>query len=118
MVMMGIILCEFLSFFSFLLNIYFALVVLSPPSHIHGHNFMIMGRAENYTSDDPKLNPPVAQNQTNPMRRDTVHVTAGGAVTLRFVADNPGAWFFHCEYTVLGLSIFHLFTENDVPSCY
>ncbi|KAF5353736.1 hypothetical protein D9758_008639 [Tetrapyrgos nigripes] len=67
------------------------------PFHIHGHNFMIMGRAQDYTSDDPILNPPVVQNQTNPMRRDTVHIPGGEAVTLRFVADNPGAWFFHCH---------------------
>ncbi|THU99994.1 ferroxidase [Dendrothele bispora CBS 962.96] len=67
------------------------------PFHIHGHNFMIMGRAKDYTSDDPVLNPPIVQNQSNPMRRDTIHVPGGGAVTLRFVADNPGAWFFHCH---------------------
>jgi iron transport multicopper oxidase len=32
------------------------------------------------------------------MRRDTVMVPPeGGSRTLRFRADNPGAWFFHCH---------------------
>ncbi|KAJ3323899.1 ferroxidase fet3 [Blyttiomyces sp. JEL0837] len=32
-----------------------------------------------------------------PMRRDTVVVPAGGFAVVRFVADNPGVWFFHCH---------------------
>lgn len=32
------------------------------------------------------------------MRRDTVYVgPSGGALTLRFRADNPGVWLFHCH---------------------
>ncbi|KAH7915028.1 Fet3 ferroxidase, partial [Hygrophoropsis aurantiaca] len=67
------------------------------PFHLHGHEFQIVHRAENYTSTDPTLNPPLIEGQENPMRRDTVVVPAGGSATLRFVADNPGAWFFHCH---------------------
>ena len=34
----------------------------------------------------------------NPLRRDTVLVPGnGGYVILRFVADNPGVWLFHCH---------------------
>jgi iron transport multicopper oxidase len=57
----------------------------------------IVNRAIDYTSDDPSLNPPLVEGQTNPMRRDTVTVTGGGSATLRLVADNPGAWLFHCK---------------------
>ncbi|KAH7919193.1 Fet3 protein [Leucogyrophana mollusca] len=67
------------------------------PFHLHGHEFQIVHRAENYSSTDPAVNPPLIEGQANPMRRDTVVVPAGGSVTLRFVADNPGAWFFHCH---------------------
>lgn len=56
----------------------------------------LVGRAQDYTSDDPELNPPLNNSQANPMRRDTVQVPSGTSVTLRVVADNPGAWFFHC----------------------
>ena len=57
----------------------------------------LVGRAEDYTSDDPTLNPPLVEGQANPMRRDTVQVPSMHSVTLRVVADNPGAWFFHCK---------------------
>ena len=57
----------------------------------------LVGRSEDYTSDDPTLNPPLNESQPNPMRRDTVQVPSGESVTLRVVADNPGVWFFHCH---------------------
>ena len=68
-------------------------------SHLHGHKFQIVGRAQNYTSDDPTLNPPIVEGQANPIRRDTVQVPEGTSATLRFVADNPGVWLFHCGFT-------------------
>ncbi|KIM79223.1 Ferroxidase [Piloderma croceum F 1598] len=67
------------------------------PFHLHGHKFMIAGRAANYTSTDPTQNPPVVERQANPMRRDTIFIEAGASATLRFVADNPGVWFMHCH---------------------
>jgi len=67
------------------------------PFHLHGHKFQIVGRAEDYTSSDPTLNPPVVEGQKNPIRRDTVRVPAGGSVTLRFAADKPGTWMLHCH---------------------
>ena len=33
----------------------------------------------------------------NPLRRDTVSIEAYGWILLRFVADNAGAWAFHCH---------------------
>lgn len=70
-------------------------------SHLHGHKFQIVKRANDYTSDDPTLNPPIVEGQANPVRRDTVQVPGGESATLRFVADNPGAWFFHCKRAIL-----------------
>ncbi|KAI0092737.1 Fet3 protein [Irpex rosettiformis] len=67
------------------------------PFHLHGHSFQLVQRSTDYTSDDPTLNPPINETQTNPMRRDTVQVPSGEGVTLRFVANNPGAWIFHCH---------------------
>nr|ABE60664.1 Fet3 protein [Phanerodontia chrysosporium] len=67
------------------------------PFHLHGHKFQIVQRSTDYTSDDPTLNPPINETQVNPIRRDTVQVPAGEGVTLRVVADNPGAWIFHCH---------------------
>ncbi|KAI0747068.1 Fet3 protein [Daedaleopsis nitida] len=67
------------------------------PFHLHGHKMQLVGRAQDYTSDDPELNPPLNESQANPMRRDTVQVPSMNSVTLRVVADNPGVWFFHCH---------------------
>jgi iron transport multicopper oxidase len=66
-------------------------------SHLHGHKFQIVGRSEDYSSDDPALNPPIVEGQENPMRRDTIMIPPMGSATLRIIADNPGAWFFHCK---------------------
>ncbi|KAF9260572.1 Fet3 protein [Marasmius fiardii PR-910] len=68
------------------------------PFHLHGHKPFLVNRADDYTSSDPTLNPPnPVANLTNPMRRDTFHIPSGASATLRFVADNPGAWLFHCH---------------------
>nr|AHD24915.1 putative laccase 2 [Flammulina velutipes] len=78
------------------------------PFHLHGHKFWIMGRAEDFTSDDPALNPPIDEGQLNPMRRDTIHISSMGSATMRIVADNPGVWFMHCHiewHLEVGLAI-------------
>ncbi len=33
----------------------------------------------------------------SPMRRDTVKVPGSGSIVLRFAADNPGVFLFHCH---------------------
>ncbi|KAF7966093.1 hypothetical protein HWV62_40182 [Athelia sp. TMB] len=78
------------------------------PFHLHGHKPQLVGRALNYTSDDPALNPPIVEGQANPMRRDTVQIPSLNSATLRFVADNPGVWFLHCHiewHLEVGLAI-------------
>jgi len=67
------------------------------PFHLHGHKFMIVNRAQDYTSSNQTLNPPLQEGQANPMRRDTIMIQPSASATLRIVADNPGAWFFHCH---------------------
>lgn len=67
------------------------------PFHLHGHKFQIVGRSQNFTSSDPALNPPIAEGQANPMRRDTILIPSGQSATLRVVADNPGTWLLHCH---------------------
>lgn len=67
------------------------------PFHMHGTQFQVVWRQTDLTSDDPTDRPEFNPNQTNPIRRDTVMVPPTGQVTIRFIADNPGAWFFHCH---------------------
>jgi iron transport multicopper oxidase len=49
------------------------------------------------TSNDTSINPPLEEGKSNPSRRDTITIPPTGNVVLRWRADNPGAWFFHCH---------------------
>ncbi|KAL1640208.1 hypothetical protein SLS58_007159 [Diplodia intermedia] len=66
------------------------------PFHLHGHAFQIIHRsAENgghYTPAAASLSP-----RPTPARRDTVLVYPSGNFVIRFRADNPGVWLFHCH---------------------
>jgi iron transport multicopper oxidase len=59
------------------------------PFHLHGHNFWILA-----TSDYPEAESLYAGDY---IQRDVVSIPATGWAKIRFVADNPGAWFFHCH---------------------
>jgi len=65
------------------------------PFHLHGHKPMIVARSLNFS--DPELDSPVVEGQANPIRRDVFQIPPGQSITLRVVADNPGAWLFHCH---------------------
>jgi iron transport multicopper oxidase len=73
------------------------------PFHLHGHQFQVLER--------PASNAGVFSggNVTylgNPMQRDTITVNANSYAVLRFKADNPGVWLFHCHiewHVVMGL---------------
>ncbi|KAI5808305.1 multicopper oxidase-domain-containing protein [Pyronema omphalodes] len=41
--------------------------------------------------------PPQTQYPEIPMIRDTILAPPGGHIILRFRADNPGVWLFHCH---------------------
>lgn len=70
-------------------------------SHLHGHKFSIIARIEDVTQPDNTTT--LAADTSNPMKRDTIEIPSGGSVKIRWVAENPGAWFFHChiEYVVI-----------------
>ncbi|XP_057528083.1 L-ascorbate oxidase-like [Amaranthus tricolor] len=63
------------------------------PWHLHGHDFWVLGYGEGKFSkeDEDKL------NLKNPPLRNTAVIFPYGWTALRFVADNPGAWAFHCH---------------------
>jgi iron transport multicopper oxidase len=64
------------------------------PFHLHGHNFQLAWRADDESND---FNPDNATFASVPMRRDTVMVRPDSNLVLRFRADNPGIWLFHCH---------------------
>ncbi|GMM30758.1 putative oxidoreductase [Martiniozyma asiatica (nom. inval.)] len=66
------------------------------PMHLHGHQFQVVARSEDF--DEPvHYDPRNVTLPENPAIRDTVYVEGNGYVVLRFKADNPGIWFFHCH---------------------
>ncbi|KAJ1900933.1 ferroxidase fet3 [Kickxella alabastrina] len=70
----------------------FNLDVNSHPFHLHGHNFFIMVRG---TIDRNQKNRIAAAKF--PIRRDTITVPPTAYAIVRFRADNPGVWLFHCH---------------------
>ncbi|KAJ2772183.1 ferroxidase fet3 [Coemansia nantahalensis] len=76
--------------------------------HLHGHVFQIieygpvdrstivLSPLANRTADDVVL-PPLQPFHGAPMRRDTLVVPPFHYIKLRFRADNPGVWMFHCH---------------------
>jgi len=78
----------------------------SHPFHLHGHNFQVIDRAPAYGEHflDYQSGDPVPYDPNNhsafpaiPSRRDTFVLPPHGHYVIRFVADNPGVWMFHCH---------------------
>ncbi|OJD25873.1 hypothetical protein ACJ73_02760 [Blastomyces percursus] len=77
------------------------------PFHLHGHNFFILtihSSSRGWGSYNP-FNPhqqhrqyrPSSKNLARALLRDTVQIPPRGHAVLRFLADNPGTWLFHCH---------------------
>lgn len=68
------------------------------PFHLHGHNFQIVHQSPPYEEPHPydshAENPEMPEY---PPLRDTAMVEAYGNLVIRFTADNPGVWLFHCH---------------------
>ena len=72
--------------------------MLFPTAFAHArHEFQVVSKSFDVTSNDTEINPPVTEGNENPSRRDTITIPPTGNVVLRWRADNPGAWFFHCH---------------------
>lgn len=72
------------------------------PFHLHGHAFQLVARgksAANVTADEymPYTSDTPIDIPEFPVLRDTVFVDAYSYIVIRFKANNPGVWFFHCH---------------------
>lgn len=81
------------------------------PFHIHGHKFQVVQKSPPFNesidmnSDIPQEQLTVPYDENNPLMkfpetpvfRDTVILEPNGHVVVRFKADNPGVWLFHCH---------------------
>lgn len=78
-------------------------VSLPHPFHLHGHDFVVLGRSPDVTPasqtryvfdsavDGPRL------RGTNAVRRDVTMLPARGWIVIAFKSNNPGAWLMHCH---------------------
>lgn len=68
------------------------------PFHLHGYKVWVLKHGKGY-APQPYSTPSLYEgiDFTNPMRRDTATIEPYGWMLIRFVADNPGAWAFHCH---------------------
>lgn len=67
------------------------------PFHLHGHAFQAVWRSEEDAGPFADSNATDADFTQLPMRRDTFVLPPQGNIVLRFRADNPGVWLFHCH---------------------
>nr|XP_043606172.1 laccase-11-like [Erigeron canadensis] len=89
------------------------LSVESHPFHLHGFNFFVVGTG--IGNFDPAKDP-AKYNLVDPPERNTVGVPTGGWAAIRFRADNPGVWFFHCHLELhTGWGLKTAFLVEDGP---
>ncbi|XP_038719681.1 laccase-4-like [Tripterygium wilfordii] len=88
----------------------------SHPTHLHGFNFFQVGKGVG--NFDPTKDPK-SFNLVDPVERNTMAVPTGGWTAIRFRADNPGVWFFHCHlevHTTWGLKMAFLVDNGEEPN--
>ncbi|KAM5584825.1 L-ascorbate oxidase-like [Rosa sericea] len=89
------------------------------PWHLHGHDFWVLGYGDG--KFDPKRDERKF-NLKNPPLRNTAVIFPYGWTALRFMADNPGVWAFHCHiepHLHMGMGV--VFAEgvqhvNNIPN--
>lgn len=95
---------------------------LPHPFHLHGHDFVVLGRSPDAT---PASQTRYVFNQAtdrfrlsgaNPVRRDVTMLPAKGWIVIAFKTNNPGAWLMHCHiawHVSHGLSVDFLERVDD-----
>ncbi|XP_014258517.2 laccase-1-like isoform X1 [Cimex lectularius] len=95
------------------------------PFHLHGHYFDIVAVekvGKNTTVqqiEELDAKGMIKRNLINPVTKDTVNVPDGGYTIIRFYADNPGYWLFHCHlewHSELGMGlVFKVGQHSEFP---
>ncbi|KAK9349640.1 Cupredoxin [Lipomyces doorenjongii] len=69
------------------------------PFHLHGHDFWVLRVYAETKAGVGHWRPKYVSSYVldNPIRRDVVTIPRLGHAVIRFRADNPGIWAFHCH---------------------
>ncbi|KAJ2521878.1 ferroxidase fet3, partial [Coemansia sp. RSA 2049] len=83
--------------------------ILDHTFHLHGHKFQIVEYGPAFNAPDEYIaKNPVRRFKGAPLKRDTLKVNGFQYIKIRFKADNPGVWLFHCHMDVhfyMGLAV-------------
>eukprot|EP00899_Mesostigma_viride_P008116 jgi/Mesvir1/17305/Mv07704-RA.3 len=85
------------------------------PWHLHGHHMYIMAYGQgnyNPSVDDATF------NTVDPPLQDTFSMLPRGWTAVRFVANNPGAWAFHCHiepHLMMGMGTVFVVAPERIP---
>lgn len=102
---------------------------ISHPFHLHGAPFYVIGMGRSLEENNTRMNLKLAleldrkglleRSYIQPALRDTVAVPHNGYTVIRFRADNPGIWLFHCHFQfhiVIGMNLlFQIGSKEDWP---
>ncbi|KAL7245773.1 hypothetical protein ACSBR2_001000 [Camellia fascicularis] len=85
------------------------------PMHMHGHSFYVVGSGiGNFDNEtDPK-----SYNLIDPPELNTIRVPKNGWVTVRFIANNPGVWLWHCHllrHLTWGMKTVFIVRNGETP---
>ncbi|KAG0469775.1 hypothetical protein HPP92_016475 [Vanilla planifolia] len=75
------------------------------PWHLHGHDFWVLGYG--LGKFDPEVDTR-EYNLVDPIMKNTVALHPYGWTAIRFQANNPGVWAFHCHieaHTFMGMGV-------------
>ncbi|KAK9454995.1 Cupredoxin [Dipodascopsis uninucleata] len=71
------------------------------PLHLHGHSYFVISQSEDqhfpYANIEKAINAGYPINFDTAPQRDTYMIAKGGHLVLRYIANNPGVWLFHCH---------------------
>ncbi|XP_069677181.1 uncharacterized protein [Periplaneta americana] len=97
---------------------------ISHPFHLHGYAFYVMAEGQytnGLTVQDVYANmtSQVLMQSSAPIQKDTLAVPSNGYAIIKFRADNPGYWFYHCHFmyhiaTGMGV-VFKVGQAADLP---
>lgn len=105
------------------------------PFHLHGNAFRVIGMERLNSSVDLEQvqeldrQGKLKRRLLRAPKKDTVTVPDGGYTIIRFVADNPGYWLFHCHiefHAEIGMALVFKVGSHDemapvppnFPTCY
>ncbi|ORX68478.1 hypothetical protein DL89DRAFT_224714 [Linderina pennispora] len=73
------------------------------PMHLHGHAFQVTEYGPSLATFQPGSTfSPLVQSLVAPIQRDVMEIPPNSYIKVRFRADNPGVWLYHCHVNIHG----------------